>query len=112
MIDTILNVVYDTETADRFGTRESAHPPSDPRWFRESLYRNASGYWFLAGRGGSRSRFATENSTGGRFGSAGIVPIGRSQAMHWLAETGNIAVLRDLFMEEKSYLQSEFNLKL
>ena len=112
MIDTILNVVYDTTTAQQFGNRESTHRPSDPRWFREGLYRKASGYWFLAGQGGSRSRFAVENSTDGRIGSAGIVPIGHSQAMHWLAETGNVAVLRDLFMGEKAYLQSEFNINL
>jgi hypothetical protein len=110
MMDTILNVVYDTTTAQHFGNRESAYLPSDPRWFRESLYRNASGYWFIAGQGGSRSLFAVENSTDGRSGSAGIIPIGHSQAMHWLAETGNKAVLRDLFLEEKDYLQSEFDL--
>ena len=112
MIDTILNVVYDTTTAQHFGHRESTYRSTDPRWFREGLYRNASGYWFLAGQGGSRSRFAVENSTDGRTGSAGILPVGHSRAMRWLAETGNVAVLRDLFFEEKAYLQSEFNLNL
>ena len=112
MIDTFLNVVYDTTTAQQFGNRESTCLPSDPRWFREGLYRNASGYWFLDSQGGSRSRFAVEASTDGRKGPAGIVPIGHSLAMRWLAETGNVAVLRNLFFEEKAYLQSEFNLNL
>ncbi len=112
MKDTILRVVYDTTTAHHFGDRESTRSRSDPRWFQEGLYRNASGYWFLAGQGGSRSRFAVENTTDGRTGSTGIVPIGHSQAMRWLAETGNVAVLRDLFEEEAAYLQSEFNLNL
>lgn len=112
MIDTILNVVYDTDTAQAFGSRESDSNPADPEWYRETLYRNASGYWFLAGEGGSRSRFAVEDNTPGRTGSAGIIPLGQSQAMHWLAETGHVSALRDLFMHEKAYLQSEYGLML
>jgi hypothetical protein len=112
MIDTILNVVYDTDTAHMFGSRESDCNPDDPAWYRETLYRNASGYWFLAGEGGSRSRFAVEDTTSGRTGSAGIIPLGESQAMHWLAETGHVSALRERFMHEKAYLQSEYNLTL
>ena len=112
MIDTILNVVYDTDTAQVFGTRANDRNPADPAWYRETLYRNTSGYWFLAGEGGSRSRFAVEASVGRRSGSAGIIPLGQSQAMHWLAETGHVSALRDLFMHEKAYLLSEFNLTL
>lgn len=112
MIDTILNVVYDTDTAQAFGIRESDCAPTDPEWYRETLYRNTSGYWFIAGEGGSCSRFAVEEAARGRTGSAGIIPLGQSQAMHWLAETGNVSALRDRFMHEKAYLQSEYDLKL
>ena len=112
MIDTILNVVYDTDTAHEYGSRESDCNPDDPAWYRETLYRNSSGYWFLAGEGGSRSRFAVEDTARGRTGSAGIIPLGQSQAMHWLAETRHISALRDLFMQEKAYLQSEYDLRL
>lgn len=112
MIDTILNVVYDTETAQAFGTRESTCGLSDNRWYRETLFRNRSGYWFLGGEGGSRTHYAVERRTGERLGAAGIIPIGRMQAMHWLAEIGHVAALREFFVCEKEYLQNEYDLNL
>ena len=110
MIDTILNVVYDTETANAFGTRQSDCAASDPQWYQETLYRHPQGYWFLAGEGGSRSHYAVEDSQGNRSGSSGIIPIGRSRAMRWLAETGNEAVLREYFGNEKEYIAKEYNI--
>jgi hypothetical protein len=112
MIDTILNVVYDTATAQTFGSRESGHSTSDPYWFKEILYCNHSGYWFLAGEGGSKSRYAVEDQNNQRSGSSGIIPIGRSQAMHWLAETGRVTVLREFFKDEEDYIEVKYNLKL
>jgi len=112
MIDTFLNVVYDTDTAQAFGSRESAHIPSDKRWYRETLFCNRSGYWFLAGEGGSRTHYAVEPRSGERSGAAGIIPIGRMQALRWLAEIGHAAALRDFFADEKAYLQSEYNIDL
>jgi hypothetical protein len=110
--DDILNVVYDTETAESFGSRESGGPPSNPFWYKEILYRNLSGYWFLAGEGGSQSHYAIEDRNLNRFGAAGIIPIGRSRAMQWLAETGKVTALREFFPDEKEYIENEYNLKL
>ncbi len=113
MKDCILNVVYDTRTAEAFAELESDCEPPDPSWFHETLYRNKSGYWFLAGAGGSRSRFAVEYLGFGRLGAAGIIPIGRRQAMAWLVASGNhIDVLRDHFMDENVYLKDHHGIEL
>jgi hypothetical protein len=112
MKDTILNVVYDTDTAHAFGTREDNRHRSDDRWYRETLFRNRSGYWFLAGEGGRLTRYAVETPGGERRGSAGIIPIGRMQAMHWLARIGHVSALRDFFGGEKQYLKNEYQISL
>ena len=111
MIETILNVVYDTNNAQSFGTVESGYPLSDNRWYQETLFRNKSGYWFLYGEGGSQTRFATERTGGERTGSRGIIPIGQMQAMHWLARIGHVDALRELFAGEKRYLENEYRLQ-
>ncbi len=113
MVETILNVVYDTRTAAYFGKRESKCEPPDPAWFEETLYRNQSGYWFIAGAGGSGSRFAVEYRAYGRLGSAGIIPIGRKQAMAWLAESNDhLDVLKKYFLDEKAYLREHYNIQI
>jgi len=112
MKDTILNVVYDTDTADNFGSRVHSGDRSAQEYFEEGLYRNKSGYWFIAGWGGNRTRFAVETTPGRRCGGAGIIPIGCQAAMNWLAENGNVQALRNLFPTQKEYLKETYGLRL
>lgn len=112
MRDTILNVVYDTETAELFGILESSEAPADDRWFREGLYRNRSGYWFLAGEGGSKSKYVVETPEGHRMGSKLIIPIGSSRALDWLITTGKIDAVRRHFGHEREYIHERYGLNL
>jgi len=75
--------LYNTETAERVTDHGAGLGRGDPDNFDEALYRTKKGNWFLAGSGGSRTKYARPcgNMTGG--GSA-IILVSEDEAMAWL----------------------------
>ena len=92
-------VMYDTEKAELLASYEAKELPSDFRWYREDLYQTKNGRFFLHGRGGPLSPYA---SVGYGCSSSGekIVPLSEGEVVKWLENTENYDVLLELFPDE------------
>ena len=78
--------LFDTETAVVIGER-SYGSRGDFRYVEETLYRTPkSRQYFLAGRGGALSRYATELECGSYQGGAGIITLSLAEAIDWASE--------------------------
>jgi hypothetical protein len=67
---------YSTETADEIcDVSPRGYSCSDFEWHDTRLYRTKNGRFFLAGRGGASSMWATAVGQNGRTGGSGIQPI-------------------------------------
>ena len=76
---------YDTEAAGTVKVaRYSDGYLGDFDFVNESLYKSKSGRWFLAGKGGARSNYATSVSVGCWSGGSGIIPMTSEEALAWL----------------------------
>lgn len=71
---------YRSHTAHLIVTLPSPFPKTDNKWHDTRLYRNQQGAYFLAGEGGTRSRWA-KNTPRGAIEGEGIEPISKAEAL-------------------------------
>lgn len=72
---------YDTDTAKLVGSFESGYI-GDFDWKEEKLYQKTTGEFFLAGRGGAKTRWASRTIDGFSSGD-GILPLTFEEAREW-----------------------------
>ncbi len=70
---------YRTHTAQLIVTLPSHFPKTSNKWHTTHLYRNQHGAYFLAGEGGTLSRWAKVTPRGAVEGS-GIEPLSKDEA--------------------------------
>lgn len=73
---------YDTETAKELGEASYNGSSTDFQYFHETLYKTESGRYFLAGKGGPRTRWAHAVGNG-QTGGSGIQTLEASEALEW-----------------------------
>jgi hypothetical protein len=78
---------YRTHTAQLIVTLPSYFSKPDNKWHDTRLYRNQKGAYFLAGKGGSGSRWATITPRGAIEGE-GIEPISKDKALAYAKDAG------------------------
>ena len=77
---------YDTDSATLIGETSNNNEASrnDFRFWEAGLYvTKRSGKYFLAGRGGAMSRFATSAGNNSWSGGSGIHPMTKADAFEW-----------------------------
>jgi hypothetical protein len=76
---------YDTATAEPIATFTNGFGQSDFKWDNSAIYKTKKGRYFIAGRGGPKSRWATQvNNT--TSGGEGIMTLTDTQAREMLEE--------------------------
>ncbi len=83
----ITGQTYRTHTAYLIVTLPSLFPKTDNKWHDTRLYRNQQGVYFLAGEGGSLSRWAKITSRGAIPGE-GIEPLSKDNARAYAKYAG------------------------
>ncbi len=78
---------YRSHTAQLIVTLPSAFPPTNNRWHDTRLYRTQRGAYFLAGEGGSQSRWA-KRTTNGLIPGTGIEPLSKDEALAYAKDGG------------------------
>jgi hypothetical protein len=78
---------YRSHTAHLIMTLPSPFPKTDNKWHDTRLYRTQRGAYFLAGEGGSASRWATITPRGAIPGE-GIEPISKNEARAYAQYAG------------------------
>ena len=78
---------YRTHTAQLIATLQSPFPKTDNKWHETRLYRNQRGAYFLAGEGGSLSRWKKITPRGAIPGE-GIEPLSKDEALAYAKYAG------------------------
>jgi len=78
---------YRSHTAQLIVTLPSHFPKTDSKWNDTRLYRNQQGAYFLAGEGGTLSRWAKITPRGAIAGE-GIEPISKDEALAYAKYAG------------------------
>lgn len=86
---------YDTATAKLVGEYETGYI-GDFDWVNEKLYQKATGEFFLAGKGGARTRWSTRTIDGYASGD-GILPLTLGEAREWAEEHLPVDEVEKLF---------------
>lgn len=86
---------YDTATAKLVGEYETGYI-GDFDWVNEKLYQKATGEFFLAGKGGARTRWSTRTIDGYASGD-GILPLTLEEAREWAEEHLSVKEVENLF---------------
>lgn len=86
---------YDTDTAKLAGTYETGYI-GDLDWRNEQLYRKSTGEFFLAGKGGAKTRWASRTIDGFSSGD-GILPLTLDEAREWAEEHLSVKDVENLF---------------
>lgn len=74
--------MYDTETATFVGeTYYGVSGDLDHVW--EALYQSPNGQWFLAGRGGARSKYGIQTAPNSWSGGSCITLLSPEEALAW-----------------------------
>jgi hypothetical protein len=87
LIKVINGKTYRTHTAHLLVTLPSPFPKTDNKWHETRLYRTHRGAYFLAGEGGSLSRWKKITPRGAIPGE-GIEPIAKDEARAYAKDTG------------------------
>ncbi len=99
--------VYDTDKADLIGDAnslgESADSKSDFRYWEAGLYRTPRARrYFLAGRGGPMTRFASRAGSNTTRGDEGIIPLSLEEARQWATTYLPIEIVQQWFTIEEA----------
>lgn len=86
---------YDTATAKLVGEYETGYI-GDFDWVAEKLYLKATGEFFLAGKGGARTRWSTRTIDGYASGE-GLLPLTLGEAREWAEEHLPVKEVENLF---------------
>ena len=76
---------YDTDTAKKIAEWDNGHYGNDFNRCSETLYRKNTGEFFLYGRGGARSRYASY-ADGSVSGGEQIIVLTYAEAKEWAEE--------------------------
>ena len=87
MTKVINGKTYRSHTAQLIMTVPSPFPKTDNKWHDTRLYRTQRGAYFLAGEGGTRSRWAKITPRGAIEGE-GIEPIYKDEALAYAKYAG------------------------
>ena len=79
---TINYKVYDTAKATSVAEDQSNHAGGHFHAWEEQLYVTAKGNWFVHGRGGAMTKYATHEGNDSSGGER-IVPMTREEALAW-----------------------------
>ena len=74
--------IYDTQTANIIGQYDNGYGSGDFKIISEDLYKSTKGSYFLHGRGGPLSAYATQIGNGRGYGEA-LVPMSKQNALDW-----------------------------
>ena len=79
---------YDTETAIEIGGFEYGYDPigNFSHWWAVLYKTPLSGRYFLYGKGGARTQFATSLPDGARCSGSDIIPLCAEEALKWAEE--------------------------
>ena len=86
---------YDTETAQLKGTFKCGNRSSFHYW-KEELYQEKTGEWFLYGDGGALSKYS-DSYGGNSWGIEKIIPFSESEAKEWAEEYLSAEEYEELF---------------
>lgn len=88
--------LYDCGTATRVASATNGLRESDHKHFYESIYRTKKGNWFIYGEGGGLTKY--REAVGNAYTSGcGLQPLTPEEAMSWLEQHDEIAVLEEYF---------------
>jgi hypothetical protein len=87
MLKVINGKTYRSHTAQLIVTVSSPFPKTNHKWHDTRLYRTQRGAYFLAGKGGSRSRWA-KNTPDGAIPGEGIEPLSKDDARAYAKDAG------------------------
>jgi len=82
----IAGMRFDTEISTKIASYSNGLSYSDFYHLEESLFKMKSGNFFLAGGGGSLTKYAVSHRPGETSGSTGITPLSEGEAFSWLEE--------------------------
>ena len=85
MTKVINGKIYRTHTAQLIVTLPSPFPKTSNKWHETQLYWNQRGAYFLAGEGGSSSRWKKITPRGA---SEGIEPLSKDEALAYAKDAG------------------------
>lgn len=74
--------LYDTETAEQIAQHGSAADPSDFHHLAETLYKTPDGDYFIHGKGGAATKYATRTNDGTTNGQE-IRQLTTEEALQW-----------------------------
>jgi len=81
----IAGKVYNTQTAECVGEWSNGHFTSDFYYCEENLHRKRTGEYFLHGKGGARSKYASRSGNSSGWDEA-IIPMTIEEAKVWAEE--------------------------
>ena len=87
MTKVINRKTYRSHTAQLIVTLPSPFPKTSNKWHETGLYRTQRGAYFLAGEGGSLSRWA-QSTPNGAIPGKGIEPISKDEARDYAIYAG------------------------
>lgn len=86
--------LYDVEKAEELASVSHGYA-GDFSAYHEKLYRTANGRFFLAGKGGPKTKYARSVPGGGTGGGPDIIPLTDDAAARWCEQHNKIAVLQE-----------------
>ena len=88
--------LYDTDTADECGYWYYGRP-GDFFYEDETLYRKATGEFFIAGKGGPKTKYSIQIETNCWSGGKRIIPLTVDEAKVWVEEHAEVDTYIELF---------------
>jgi hypothetical protein len=82
MQQVIDRTLYDTDTAEQIAHYQESTDPRDFWFLIEDLYKTSDGHYFLHGRGGAQTKYATRTSDG-TTGSEELRAFTDEEALDW-----------------------------
>jgi hypothetical protein len=92
------NKKYDTETATLAGEHWNGRDSADLDSVLERLYVTKNQAWFLHGKGGANTEYAT-HSGDGRWNGETIIPMTAEGALEWLHRHNEVDALENHFAD-------------
>jgi|APHM01.1.fsa_nt_gi hypothetical protein len=87
MKQVIDGLLYDTEADDvEFIAADINGHRGDFGFLKETLYKTASGNYFIHGEGGARTKYSVSHGNGTKSGGSEIRPLSEREALTWCEE--------------------------
>ena len=99
---------YDTATAKKIGAWSNGNYTNDINYCSEDLYRTRAGKYFIHGKGGPMSKYATSGGNNSWGWGEAIEPVTRQAAMEWAEEHLDGDEYEEIFGEVEEGPEKEF----